>query len=243
MEKQNNNKGVIALLIVIIVILGTLCVLFATGTISFNSNKGNDNDITDNIDDDNGQTKDDDEENINDVDKVNSYVDTKLSDYVFERYYENSNIVELYINNKKVFFEDNGMNYATSKVIKMNDNVFIVEKSLGSTSLYVVNKDAKVIGVFTVGDSDYYKETKILPTKAYYRDTYRIEGNNIYIQTDLFSNGGAEYILCNSIKKDSDVVVYEEKFEYLGNDKFSAPVTMKTITRKQYMKENNIVCK
>lgn len=45
MENQNNNKGVIALLIVIIVILATLCVLFATGTISFNSNNINNNEI------------------------------------------------------------------------------------------------------------------------------------------------------------------------------------------------------
>ena len=37
MENKNNNKGVIALLIVIIVILAVLCVLFATGTISFTS--------------------------------------------------------------------------------------------------------------------------------------------------------------------------------------------------------------
>jgi len=44
-ENQNNNKGVIALLIVIIVILATLCVLFATGTISFNSNNINNNEI------------------------------------------------------------------------------------------------------------------------------------------------------------------------------------------------------
>ena len=44
MENQKNNKGVIALLIVIIVILSTLCILFATDTISFNTNKENDND-------------------------------------------------------------------------------------------------------------------------------------------------------------------------------------------------------
>ena len=53
MEKQNNNKGVIALLILIIVILGTLCVLFATGTISFNANKANDSDVNENINDSN----------------------------------------------------------------------------------------------------------------------------------------------------------------------------------------------
>ena len=43
MENQKNNKGVIALLIVIIIILSALCILFATDTISFNSNGVNDN--------------------------------------------------------------------------------------------------------------------------------------------------------------------------------------------------------
>ena len=38
MENQNNNKIIISLLIVIIIILSILCILFATGTISFNSN-------------------------------------------------------------------------------------------------------------------------------------------------------------------------------------------------------------
>ena len=51
MENQKNNKGVIALLIVIIVILSALCILFATGTISFNSNKETDNVINENVND------------------------------------------------------------------------------------------------------------------------------------------------------------------------------------------------
>lgn len=46
MENQKNNKGAIALLIVIIAILLVLCVLFATGTISFNSNSTNSNQQT-----------------------------------------------------------------------------------------------------------------------------------------------------------------------------------------------------
>ena len=49
MENQNNNKGIITLLIVIIVILSTLCILFATGIISLNSNKANENDINENV--------------------------------------------------------------------------------------------------------------------------------------------------------------------------------------------------
>ena len=61
MEKQNNNKGVITLLIVIIIILATLCVLFATGTINFNSNKMNGNDVNQDINenDNNNQTNED----------------------------------------------------------------------------------------------------------------------------------------------------------------------------------------
>ena len=53
MENQKNNKGVIALLIVIIVILLTLCILFATGKISFNSNDVDNNEINENINDNN----------------------------------------------------------------------------------------------------------------------------------------------------------------------------------------------
>ena len=46
MENKNNNKGVIALLIVIIVILAVLCVLFATETISLNTKTTNNNEQT-----------------------------------------------------------------------------------------------------------------------------------------------------------------------------------------------------
>jgi len=50
---QKNNKGIIALLIVFIVILSALCILFATGTISFNSIRANDTEINEIVDDNN----------------------------------------------------------------------------------------------------------------------------------------------------------------------------------------------
>lgn len=56
MEKPNNNKGVIALLVVIIIILATLCILLATGTISFKSNDVDTNKPNDNITDSNSET-------------------------------------------------------------------------------------------------------------------------------------------------------------------------------------------
>lgn len=46
--KTNNNKVVIVLLIIIIAILSTLCVLFATGTITFKSNSVDNGNVTEN---------------------------------------------------------------------------------------------------------------------------------------------------------------------------------------------------
>lgn len=77
MENQKNNKGVIALLIVIIVILSVLCILFATGTISFNSNKANDNDINENINNDNNVEN-------NDEEKESNWVDYLLSRHILD---------------------------------------------------------------------------------------------------------------------------------------------------------------
>jgi hypothetical protein len=62
-ENKINNKGVIALLIVIIIILSALCVLFATGTISFKSDKVNDNEVNENVNDTNNEEN----ENVNDT--------------------------------------------------------------------------------------------------------------------------------------------------------------------------------
>lgn len=53
MENQKNNKGVNSILVVIIVILSALCVLFATDTISFNSNKIDANNTQENSSSDN----------------------------------------------------------------------------------------------------------------------------------------------------------------------------------------------
>ena len=48
MEQEKNNKGIIILLAVLVVILTILCVLFATGTINSKSNEVNNNSQTNN---------------------------------------------------------------------------------------------------------------------------------------------------------------------------------------------------
>ena len=65
MENQKNNKGIIALLIVIIVILSALCVLFATNTIILKSNKIDDNETYQNVNENNN--KNDLENNNSDI--------------------------------------------------------------------------------------------------------------------------------------------------------------------------------
>lgn len=71
MENQNNNKVVIALLVIIISILTVLCILFATGTISFKSNDVEVNDSNQNITENNDyQTNDITLENIKEIFKV-----------------------------------------------------------------------------------------------------------------------------------------------------------------------------
>ena len=105
MENQKNNKGVIALLIVIIVILSTLCVLFATGTISFKSNDVANNETNENINDDNNvENNDENNSIINDTKEETTdkyFYDVKdlnvkaLPEYqVFGDISKNKNVVE-----------------------------------------------------------------------------------------------------------------------------------------------------
>ena len=77
MENQKNNRGVIALLIVIIVILSVLCILFATGTIIFNTNKVNDNNTNENVTD---KDQNNQEENNNEkIDESNFIRETRIT--------------------------------------------------------------------------------------------------------------------------------------------------------------------
>lgn len=145
---------------------------------------------------------------------------------------------QLYVNDKLVNFE----NKATTIEVKQLNDILIVETSLASKSLYAVSKDANVIGVFTNSNNSFYKNTNIIPTRHAYRDTYRIEGNNIYVQTDKLSQD-SKYVLCNLLNnKDNEIVIFEEKFEYLGNNELSNSVITKVVTRKEYIGEHNINC-
>jgi len=134
-EKQNNNKGVIALLIVIIVILLALCILFATGTISFNSNKMNNNDTNENVNN-NNQTNEDNniEDNTlsnNDVFKklVGTYKKTTHSDACGDSEttltIRNNGTADIYIDDACA-----GESRATNAIFSINEKqIYIIDKT------------------------------------------------------------------------------------------------------------------
>lgn len=108
MEK-NSNKGVIALLIVIIIILAVLCVLFATNTISFNSNTTEENEQTiDNNKD--KKTKDTKNKNIdNNETNTNNNKENEVSNLKLEGTYdkEAKNDMSYYKSTVKILGETN----------------------------------------------------------------------------------------------------------------------------------------
>lgn len=144
---------------------------------------------------------------------------------------------ELYINNKKVNFPKEKYEHF---VIGQIQDIIIVEATTNSGAIYAIDKNANIIGVFTIKNNPYYENIPIIETKANYRSTYKIYDHSIYIETDLLGQDPI-YAVCTRYKNDSDVVVYEEEFKYLGNNKFSSSVK-KEITVKEYKEMYNIVC-
>lgn len=94
MEKEN-NKEIIILLIVIIVILAVLCILFATGTISFKSNEINEENVNNNSNKNNSVNESDDEKDIdNEKDIINTYLLGK--DGQNSTYLNTNDVIEFY---------------------------------------------------------------------------------------------------------------------------------------------------
>ena len=129
MESQKNNKGVIALLIVIIVILLVLCVLFATGTISFNSNNVDNNDIQENA---SGNNQLDDNENIDDTKKF-KFKNNDVSEEDLNEVLDILGLYEYYHSELYSSFDDNNEclnNYISQKDFRKNSKEIFALYSL-----------------------------------------------------------------------------------------------------------------
>jgi len=212
MEKVKNIF--IGLCIVIIAVLGTLLTLSLTGVL--NIKEQNDSNILDKN-----------EDNWEEQQEQISY------NIVTETISGGFDVKKLYVNNELVDLKGSDI-----EVKQLND-ILIVEVSYASGTLYAIDKDANIIGVFSSHNNG---DIPVFALKANYWGTYRIEGNDIYVQTEIFGNGGPSGYLCTYSMNDEDIVTYEEKFTYLGNNKFSDAEVVNTVTRKQYMQEHNISC-
>ena len=157
MEKSS-NKTVILLLIVIIVILAVLCALFATDTISFNTDTKTDNKQTNknNQVNDNNQTNDN-----NNKDKLNN---TTIEDNYDNNQNEKDTINDNYFeNNKNLEYSSNPKDDINGKVaiIKAGEKEFMTEKKDGYytyiddfSSSYDIKKITNITSEYEMNGND-----------------------------------------------------------------------------------------
>lgn len=166
MEKQKNNKTVIILLIIIIAILSALCVLFATGTISF---KSNDTEVN-NPNQSANKNNDSDQNNNNSETKNITAEDIKEIFKVAYEYYESAKvycgkteneIVEIYGADRKASTEFTTYDEMLNSLKKyMSIEVIAGKSPWGATAKeYYLEKDGKLYcnethkgGIYQWGD-------------------------------------------------------------------------------------------
>ena len=184
MENQRNNKGVIALLIVIIVMLAAFCILLATGTISFKSNdvdtnKPNNN-VTDNNEPNNNEGNDNTENNdvervvLDNENKANqclnindgythenrevviNNISIKNKNYTF-RYVENhtDRTIKVYVNNN-VAFEGQTSEALLLSVCNYGNYIVYSTGWEGAPYYRIINTEGKVVMSFVGNKVNYY---------------------------------------------------------------------------------------
>ena len=171
MGKQN-NRGVILLLIIMVVMLLSLCILFATGIISFNSSDVNDCNVNENINDSNQTNLDNNIETNtsvnNDVFKklVGTYKKTTHSDACGDSEtiltIRNNGTVDLYIDDACT-----GESRATNAIFSFNEK-----------QIYIIDKTCEMSGEnCSIGGGCYSGGCSPLWTFD-----YRIDGSNVIIE-------------------------------------------------------------
>jgi len=179
------------------------------------------------------EIRDNQEENKNNEDVVLNYETVRVSEDLY--YYK------LIVNGK-----DSGLTGIISDVNKLTDAlIFGYSETTSPTTIYIVDKDAKIVNSF-IGNVGYnYKNAKepYIRTKGTtIRNGYTISGNDIYIKSDNLEQD-PESVVCNKKDQADYIVQYTEKFTYLGNGKFSDSVVTETTTVKEYMQNENIECR
>ena len=228
MENQNNNKGVITLLVVIIVILAVLCVLFATGTISLKSNTTNNNQQTSESNgSDNTESQEDDNLKSLNQDDFKKIVDDEL--YIlfgFKSLNEVTNRRKLTLVFNKIDNNYNTIDTATKEQ---------VEEAFNSTSIKNLGIQHESFDVFTYENNVYTKNKDIMSKRNLFNcgfankvENFEKQGNKYiisvkYLFTDVCPVSGYYYgAYSNDDQKESNKIVeaYDSNNNYIDSQKY-----------------------
>ena len=208
MEQEKNNKGIIVLLTILVVVLAVLCVLFATGTISFKSNDLNSNQ----------QANEDSQINTNN-DNATSAIQTKLIDNIR---CQNSNET---FNGISVNVETtNNDGVCDSKVKINNDDItndtrkmYIESYEFYDNNVIVLSSDTNGLPMMTIYDAKNSKialKVNIFDTR-YTIKSYKTENDKILIEGKSCAGQ------CSNDSPDAVFSDQNYEIDYLGNGTFS----------------------
>ena len=214
MDNQNNNKGIIALLIVIIVILSALCILFATGTISFNTNKVNDNDVNANLNDNNQDNED------NNV--ITLTVDEEKGLELYKFFVGNGTGPFKWENNEVVNYDEviSKMTDSYKKSFENDDNGFSIPLK--------ENGEWKSYGGWGTDQASTFKDIKVVSKdscKIHYEVTYEYtkmgdseqkvyeDEDEFVVKTNSCNSNDLDVDFSKGYKMDSFKLIYGMKFE------------------------------
>ena len=172
MEKQNNNKVVIAVLSTIIVILTVLCVLFATNIISINDNKENNNQNDTNQENNNQENLNIPVKSVYDIDCENS--ETTYNGITVKLEQENDDMMcstkSFTINGKEI--KDKLPTLWVTSYTIYDNNIIILSGDTSGTllTIYSVSNDSVIM--------------KLLPEnlEGYWVKSYSINNNKILLE-------------------------------------------------------------
>ena len=71
---------------------------------------------------------------------------------------------------------------------------------------------------------------------------YEIKGNSIYVKSHKLAQDDVAVVCRLQAQNKNEDVVFTEKFDYLGNGRFSDLVKDSSIKSDEYIRDNNVDC-
>ena len=148
--------------------------------------------------------------------------------------YVNGNATKFYVYDRDIYEIDDIIVFAATRkdepgVIDFPESVYAVNTKGAVIYSFLGNYEEKGENVIYLKGKNFYS----------YHGNFKVVNKNIYITTNN-TGQDPEGKACNSNAK--DVLVYTEKFTYLGNNRFSGSTITDTIVAKDYITMNKIEC-